>query len=69
MDQRLHTSFFFVVPFNAVAATSAMLFSATLMTALALVQRHNGLTHQKNPDEIVSSHQFWEWIRLESLLR
>jgi hypothetical protein len=58
ISRRLHASFFFVSTFKVIAATSAMLFSANLVTAMALIQRHNSLSHQKDPDEIVSSRQF-----------
>lgn len=56
--RRLHASFFFITTSRVVAAISAMKFSASLLTALILIQQHNRLSHQNNPAEVVSFRQF-----------
>ncbi|KAF7763518.1 hypothetical protein Agabi119p4_8055 [Agaricus bisporus var. burnettii] len=49
----LHASFFFITTSRVVAAISAMQFSASLLTALILIQQHNRLSHHNNPAEVI----------------
>jgi hypothetical protein len=57
MALRLHIPFFFNHASRVAAAVSATCFSVSLVAALALIQQHDRLSHRKDPDEVVSSHQ------------